>query len=288
MFGKPIKIKLLLIIALAVLITIFLLGLLYKTNTNLELDFLDVGQGDSILIKTTTGQNILIDGGPDKTILRRLAEHLPWWDRQIDLMILTHPHDDHVNGLIEVLKHYQIKRILYTGVLHSSPGYLVWLEQIKNKNIPLTIIDRPQEVSFSADCKLEFLYPQKSFSGQSVANLNNSSIVAKLIYKNTSALLVGDAEQIEETELIAQGKDLSAQVLKIGHHGSDTASSEEFLSKVKPEIGIIQVGEDNGFGHPSKRTLKKLERANINVLRTDLNGTVQVISDGNNWQIASP
>ncbi|KKQ60159.1 MAG: Competence protein ComEA helix-hairpin-helix repeat protein [Parcubacteria group bacterium GW2011_GWE2_38_18] len=260
------------------------IGFLYKADAHLEIDFLDVGQGDSILIKAPSGQNILIDGGPDKTVLRRLSENLPWWDRQIDLIILTHPHDDHVGGLIEVLKHYQVKRIVYSGVIHSSPAYINWLEQIKNKEIPLTIIDRPQNINFSADCKLQFIYPRKNLAGQSVANLNNSSVITKLIYKKASALLVGDAEQEVENEMIDQKVNLSAQLLKVGHHGSDTASGEEFLNSVKPEIGIIQVGVDNSFGHPSKRILKKLERANVRVLRNDLDGTIKMISEGEKWQ----
>ncbi|KKR21272.1 MAG: hypothetical protein UT48_C0010G0020 [Parcubacteria group bacterium GW2011_GWE2_39_37] len=279
------KIIFLAIACLVVVISAILIGFFYKEKDFLEIDFLDVGQGDSILIKAPTGQNILIDGGPDNSVLRRLSENLPWWDRQIDLMVLTHPHDDHVGGLIEVLKHYQIKRILYTGVVHSSPSYLAWLEQIKKRNVVLTIIDRPQTIYFSPDCKMVYISPQESLVGKSVTNLNNSSLIAKVEYKKVSALLVGDAEAEIEEGMMARGQDLSAGLIKIGHHGSDTASSEEFIRAVKPSFGVIQVGKDNSFGHPSKRTLKKLERNNVSVFRNDLQGTIRMSSKGDKWQI---
>jgi len=275
--------KILLILGIAfiiILIPVFLLA--YEEPKNLEVDFLDVGQGDAILIKTIEGFNILIDGGPDSKIINRLSEELPWWDRTIDLMILTHPHDDHVSGLIEVLRRYNVKKIAYTGVLHNSPNFLAWLNLIKEEKIFLTIIDKEQKIILDDDCFLEFLYPNQDIFGKQVDNLNNSSIVNRLVYKNNSFLFMGDAEKELEDELLNKKSNLSADVLKIGHHGSDTSSSKEFLEAVGPQISVIEVGEDNKFNHPSLRILKRLERMGIETYRTDRDGTVRIMSNGEN------
>ena len=278
--------KILLILGIvAVLVAIPAFWLTYQAVSELEVDFLDIGQGDAVLIKAPFGQNILIDGGPDNSVIKRLGENLPWWDKKIDLMILTHPHDDHATGLIEVIKRYKVKKILYTGVVHTSPNYLVWLELVRDRQIPLTIIDRPQKIILGKHCVLDILYPAKSLLGQTVNNLNNSSIVVKLIYEETKFLLTGDAEIEVEQELVESNIDLTAQVLKAGHHGSDTSSSIEFLQAVKPEIVVIQVGIDNDFGHPSRRVIKRLERTGAQVLRNDLDGTVKLVSDGKNIRI---
>jgi len=279
MSAKLYKILLILGIA-AVLLTVPIFGLSYSPPEELEVDFLDVGQGDAILIKSPFGQNILIDGGPDSKVIEGLGKNLPFWDKRIDLMVLTHPHDDHVTGLIEVIKRYSVKKILYTGVIHSAPNYLAWLEKIRERKIPLVIIDRPQKIVLGDDCYMEIIYPRKSFLAQETDNLNNSSIVARLVYGQTKFLLMGDAEMEVEKELLSSGGDLSAQVLKTGHHGSDTSSNEEFLEAVSPQIAAIQAGKDNDFGHPSLRILKRLERAGAEVLRTDINGTIKLVSDG--------
>lgn len=273
--------KILLILGIvAVLVFIPAFWVTFSASSDLEVSFLDVGQGDSTLIKTPSGQNILIDGGADNKVIDRLSEELPWWDKQIDLMILTHPHDDHVGGLVDVIKRYNVKKIVYTGVVHTSPNYLAWLDLIKERKIPLVIIDRPQTIHFGDDCRLEILYPFDSLLGQSVSNTNNSSIVAKLIYNQVEFLFSGDAEVEIERELIEAEVNLQADVFQAGHHGSDTSNSQEFLDKISPQITVIQVGEDNDFGHPSRRVIKRLERKNSQIFRNDLNGTISIVSDG--------
>ena len=281
----------------------------------MQISFLDVGQGDAALIKTPAGHNILIDGGPGTKILERLPEELSWYDKTIDLMILTHPHSDHVDGLIPVLKRYEVKQILSTGVVHSSPTYLAWLDLVREQNIPLVIVDREQTIDLGDDCHLQIIYPLTNLSGREVSNLNNSSIVARLTYKDTSFLFMGDAEIEVEQELVFPlslrrrgaggevGGHLSAEalakaegeikgeiilrsdVLKAGHHGSDTSSNEEFLNLVRPEYVIISSGIDNSFGHPSRRLLKRLERIGAVILRTDELGTIRMSSDGENLKI---
>lgn len=258
----------------------------FQATDNLEVDFLDVEQGDSILIKTSYGQNILIDGGPDNSVIRKLSEELPWWDRQIDLMILTHPHSDHIAGLIDVIKRYKVNKILYTGTIHTSSEYFKWLELIKSKKIPLILVNAPQAIKIGQDSELSVIYPRKNLAGKTVDNLNNGSIVAKLRYGETNFLFTGDMENEAEKELM--GVDLRADVLKVAHHGSDDSSGQEFLKKVIPKIAVIQVGADNEFGHPSRRIIKRLERINARILRTDLDGTVKLISDGKTITVLKP
>jgi competence protein ComEC len=252
----------------------------YQPAKNLEVDFLDVGQGDAILIKTPGGQNILIDGGPDKSAIKRLGENLAWYDRRIDLMVLTHPHDDHVTGLIDVLKRYRVGRILYTGVLHNAPNYLTWLKTVRDKKTPLTIIDKLQTINLGQGAFLEILYPDRSLLDREIADLNQSSIVIKLIYGQNKFLLTGDADEEVEKNLMAAGADVSAEVLKVGHHGSQYSTGEEFLAKVKPKLAVIQVGKGNSFGHPNLRTIKKSERIGAEIYRTDERGTIRMVSDG--------
>ncbi|MFH1426991.1 MAG: MBL fold metallo-hydrolase [Patescibacteria group bacterium] len=279
-----------------VLISVPAFWLTFQAGADLEVNFLDVGQGDSILIKTPMGQNLLIDGGPGNAVIKELSKNLAFWDKTVDLMILTHPHDDHVTGLIEVIKRYKVNKILYTGAVHSAPNYLTWLELIRDKKIPLVIIDRPQVINLGEECYLDILYPQESFLGKEVNNLNNSSIVARLVYGQTKFLFMGDAEfEVEEILVETQNNkseqinntvetqdfvSLRVDILKVGHHGSDTSSSEEFLKYVKPAMAVIQVGKDNYFNHPGLRVIKRLERSGAEIFRNDEMGTVKLKSDG--------
>lgn len=277
---KSYKIYFLFFIIVLILLFLTFFWFYYQPNRQLKVDFLDVGQGDAILIKAPTGQNILIDGGPDKKIIKRLGENLNSWDKQIDLMVLTHPHDDHVSGLIDVFKRYNVKEIIYSGVVHNSPNYLAWLKIVRDKKIPLTIINKPQTIKLSDDCWLEIIYPQESLLGLEMENLNNSSLAIRLIYNKTKFLFVGDLEEPIEARLLNNKTDLTANVLKVGHHGSDTSSSQLFLEKVNQQIAVISVGKDNDFGHPNLRIIKRLERLGAQALRTDQSGTIKLISDG--------
>jgi len=253
-----------------------------QPGDKLKVSFLAVGQGDAILIQTPYEQNILIDGGPGNQVLSGLGNNLPFYDKTIDIMILTHPHSDHVAGLVEILKRYQVKKILYTGVLHTAPDYLAWLEEIKNQNIPLTIVDHRQDIELGQDLKLELLYPLTSLVNVKIENLNDSSIVSRLVYKNKRFLFMGDLSTEGEADLLTHNFDLSADVLKVGHHGSKYSSSMEFLNKVKPEYAVIMVGENNDFGHPHYRALKNLENIQAQILRTDEKGDISYLTDGQN------
>jgi competence protein ComEC len=275
------------IITLAFLVAIFYLSKIYyqeKNDQDLLVSFIDSGQADAILIKTPYQQNIIIDFGSNKG-LKDLSERIPWWDKNIDLMIITHPHDDHILGMISILNKYKVENIMYTGVLHYSPAYLELLELIKYKNIPLIIPKENQIIEFGNNCSMKVIFPWESFKGKEVENINNSSIVNQLDCNNFKFLFAGDAEIEVESEILEKDIDIKSDVLKAGHHGSITSSQEEFLKKVNPQIAIIMVGEGNKFGHPSLRTIKRLEKLNIKSFRTDLHGTIDIISNGQNLYI---
>jgi len=245
----------------------------------------DIGQGDAIFIETPEKYQILIDGGPDSSILAKLGKDLPFYDRSLDLVILTHPHDDHVTGLIDVLKRYDVEQILYTGVSHTAPNYIKWLEIIKDKGVPLEIAQSGQIIKLGETSELYILYPFEDLTGEKVKNLNNTSILCRLIYDSTSFLFTGDAEKEEEQDLIDHNIYLKSDVLKVGHHGSNTSSTENFLKAVSPEIGVISAGKDNRFGHPSDKLLERLENNGIKIYRTDKNGDIEIVSDGREIEV---
>jgi competence protein ComEC len=276
----PSRYKLLIIIVTLIAIGAGVFFWLYRESPQqLEVIFMDIGQGDAILIKTPYDQQILIDGGPDNTVLNRLGEHLPFWDKTIDLMILTHPHDDHVGGLVSVVDRYQVNQIYYTGVLHTSPNYLAWLEKIDQKGIPLKIMKIGDKVTLGDDLILDTLFPFQDLTDQEVDDLNGTSIVNRLVYGQHSFLLTGDLTSVQEEEILQKRLIIESDVLKVGHHGSKYSSSPDFLEAVDPQYAIIQVGQDNRFGHPHLLTIQNLENADAVILRNDRQGDIKCQSD---------
>lgn len=277
--------KLLKILGSLLVLVFMLIGFAVNSQNdrqNLEVDFLDVGQGDAILIKTPFEQNILIDGGPSSKVLAELGANLAFFDKKIDLVVLTHPHSDHVAGLVEVLRRYQVKKVLLTGVTHTAPDYLAFLKEIEIQNIPVELAAGLRDINLGQDLTLKLLYPLENLENQKVENLNSTSIVAKLFYKNNTFLLTGDADEPVEANMLAAKIDLRAQVLKVGHHGSKYSSSEPFLDAVNSQYAVISVGANNDFGHPHLRVLDNLQKRKIEILRTDQLGTIRMISDGDN------
>lgn len=247
-----------------------------KSNL-LEVNFFDVGQGDSIFIETPQGYQILIDGGPDAFILEKLGGEMAFYDRSIDLVILTHPEADHLSGLIEVLKHYQVSQILEDGVRRNTPQYQEWLALIQEKEIPLRIAQIGQVVHLGQETSLRILWPNQELIQPEAKNSNNASIVIQLVYGQSEFLLTGDIEKQVELDLVNQGLNLESDVLKIAHHGSKTSSNQIFLQAVNPGLAVISVGQ-NPYGHPHQEVLERLWE--IQVFRTDLNGDVKILTDG--------
>jgi len=254
----------------------------------LEVNFFDVGQGEAILIETPKRHQILIDGGPTSVILEKLAENLPFWDRSIDLIILTHPEHDHLAGLIEVLKRYKIDHILWTGVLKDTAEHKEWQRLIRNEGAEIFIAKAGQKIILSRlnlDNYMEVLFPFENLEGKEVENTNNTSIITRLMFGENSFLFTGDAYKSVERKLVSRGIDLDSDVLKIGHHGSKTSTAEEFIIEVSPEIAVISAGEDNPYHHPHQETLETLEKYGIRVLRTDKNGDIKIICDSQSLRL---
>ena len=247
-------------------------------NNILEVHFFDVGQGDSIFIETPNKRQVLIDGGPDKTVLEKLNQAMPFYDQTIDLVVLTHPDADHITGLIEVLEYYQIGRILTSGFEKDTATYKKWQELIKQKEIPLTIVQAGQNIILQDGIILEILWPDQYLIELSNKNTNNGSIVARLVYNQSEFLLTGDIEKEIEKYLVNQDIWLESDVLKIAHHGSKTSSIQSFINKVNPEIAVISVGENNRYNHPNETVLERLK--NSSIYRTDKNHDIQILTDG--------
>lgn len=253
-----------------------------------SINFYNVGSGDAALIKTPDNFKIMVDGGPSTRVLENLGRSLGSVDRKIDLLILTHPHEDHAFGALEILKKYDVGMILGTGVIHTSDAYLNFLEQIKKKNIKFVVAEQGQIFKFS-DLELEVFYPFEKMDGKKTENLNNSSIVFMAKYKKFKTLFLGDAEKEVGEKLLKTNFDLTASVVKIAHQGSKNGCQNMpgLLEKINPQIAVILVGE-NKYGHPHKETLENLGKHKIKTLRTDKdskNGSVKIESDGEKFGI---
>lgn len=265
------------VIVVCLVITVCLLGFVWfeqRSSGKLEVTFFNVGQGDSILIETPYQQQILIDGGPDNSVLSRLGRRLPFYDRDLDLVILTHADADHLTGLVEVLKRYQVEKVITSGVEAHSATYDQWLQVIKEQEIAIDTIAEPKRYFFGDNCWLDILYPDHDLAQQEVKDLNTTSIISRLDCQNHQFLLPGDAGNEQEEYLARKDINLQAEVLKVAHHGSKNSSSELFLEAVSPKFAVIQVGQKNKFGHPHLITLHRLELLGAEIFRTDQQGTI--------------
>jgi competence protein ComEC len=241
--------------------------------------FLDVGQGDSILIKTPEHHTILVDAGPDSSVVDRLGEAMGFFDRKIDLFVMTHPDRDHFSGILDVLPRYKIGQILLSGVASDDAYYDDFISQAKAQGIPFDIASSDTDYQIGPNLFLDVLFPLKGMSliGQKPVDKNDTSVVTRLIEKEDNsvkslALLTGDAETLEENQILASGEDVSANILKLGHHGSKYSTSIGFLDAVDPKIAAVSAGAGNKYGHPAPETLEKVK--NLEVRRTDKEGTI--------------
>jgi len=276
--------KLLIVIGGLLVVCFILVSVVWwqlRSDDIVTVTYLDIGQGDSILIQTPSDNTILIDGGPDSSVLSKIGRQLPFYDQTIDLIVLTHAHSDHVAGLVDVLKRYEVRSVLFSNVKHSSPDYLEWKTLLSGQGIQSLYPIAGQVFQFG-EVRLEVLYPFEDLSGESYKDLNETSVVARLEYQDTSFLLTGDATvEVEEQLLqVYHSASLESDVLKVGHHGSKYSSSLEFLRAVSPEIAVIQVGEGNSFDHPRRLILQRLKGLGIPVLRNDIDGDIEMQSDG--------
>jgi competence protein ComEC len=292
----------------AIILIVFLLfAVLFSWNYShaagdLTVTFIDVGQGDSILIESPSGRKALIDGGGRQEINSSKAISkedptgrsiiVPFLRKkginELDLLILTHPHDDHVGGLPYVLEKIKVDQVLDSGQPHTSRGYYRFLRAIQKKKIPYKIARAGQVIDLGDGVNGYVLHPSEPLISGTESDLNNNSIVIKLDYGRTSFLFMGDTGFEGENRILSSGRSLKSDVLKVGHHGSRTSTSIKLLEMTRPEYAVISVGARNKFGHPSPDTLRRLNNYGVKVLRTDLNGAVIFKSDGQVISLSKP
>jgi competence protein ComEC len=251
-------------------------------DDNLHVSFLDVGEGDAILVRKGN-QQVLIDGGPGpQAINLEMGKEMPFWDRTIDLLVLTHPHNDHLAGLVEVLQRYEVGQVLYPALEYESPVYDEWRWLIQEGGIKQTLACAGQQISLCDGIIMTVLSPPSILLTDTGSDVDNNSVVLRLNTGNISFLLTADIMREAEYELIRKRADLASTVLKVAHHGSDTSTTPEFLAVVNPEVAVISCGAENKFGHPNDAVVDRLEHrlGSENVYRTDKHGTIEFTTDG--------
>lgn len=250
-----------------------------KGQSEMKFHFIDVGQGDSMLIETPEGKTILIDGGPPKAakkVIAYLNEHLI---KTIDLLIVTHPDIDHIGGLPDLMKAVKVKRIIDSGKSHITMTYAKYMNQIRQQNIPLTSAKLNDKITIDNLVDIHILNTYEKGK-----NTNESSIVLKFIYDEVSFLLMGDVGREQELKLV-KTFDIKSDILKVGHHGSKTSSSFDFLRKVDPETAIITYSKQNKYGHPVDHVIANLNRLGIQIYSTGVYGNVIIYTDGKGYYL---
>lgn len=249
---------------------------LQNRNDTLKVHFLDVGQGDSILVQFPNGKNMLVDAGKNdsaSTITNYLKNN---GVEKIDYLIGTHPHEDHIGSLDAVIKDFEIGEVWMPKATTNTKTFRDILTAVKNKGLQINTAKAGVSMLEDGNLSVKVLAP----CGTTYEDLNNYSAVIKVKYGDIAFLLTGDAEELSEKEILASGADLRAQVLKVGHHGSNSSTSPEFLKSVNPKYAVISVGAGNDYHHPHQVTLNKLQKAGVTVLRTDERGTIVFTTDG--------
>jgi len=245
---------------------------------NLRVHFLDVGQGDSIFIQTPDGVEVLIDGGSNGTVLRALAQQMSFFDRKIDMIVGTHPDSDHIGGLVDVLGRYEVDTILVTENISDTSTARRYFLAVDTEQAEVVYARTGQEFALGEFVKLVVLYPESAVADM---ESNASSIVLQLVYGETEVMLTGDApKRIEEYLVLTNGEHLQSDVLKLGHHGSRTSTSELFLQEVNPTHAVVSAEKDGRYGHPHVEVTDLLFNYGVETYSTAEEGTVTFESDG--------
>ena len=253
-------------------------AVLAETRSGLKVAFLDVGQGDAIFVEAPNGNQVLIDGGPNKAVLRELAKQMPFYDRTIDGIVITHPHLDHYGGIVDVLDNYKIGFEMDSGNDNpGSKGFDIYARKLEEEKAKRIFAKKGMRVNLDEGLYLDILLPVINKKGMST---HDEMVVARLVYGNNSFLLTGDMEDNLESFLLSFGGSIKSDVLKVGHHGSKTSTSEKFLGLVNPGLAIISAGKNNKYGHPHQEVTERLAKFEIPTLRTDEKGTIIIKSDG--------
>lgn len=258
----------------------------------LTLTMMDVGQGDAILVRTPGGSDLLVDASPNRSAVDALGALLPPGDRDLELVVITHPHADHLAGLLPVLDHYTVRQLWASGVRYDAPVPRAAERRLGQLRVPVRSVHEGVTANLGPDVRLEVLAPFESLDGRVVARddarrgggLNDDSVVLRLTYRSFCALLMGDASEAVEAELVRKGTLSACAVLKVGHHGSRFSTTDALLDAVTPELGLISVGS-NRYGHPAPATLRRLGAHGVLTLRTDRSGPIRVSTDGTTTRV---
>ena len=257
----------------------------YGVLSHLQVSFFDVGQGDGMLLRTPYGHDVLIDAGPTGSIVNKLGATLPWYNRDLELVIITHPHADHYRGLFEVLKRYEIKKVIVPDVTTTSSLYQKLITQLQEQHIPVIRLKYPIRLRMGHDLTLDLLFPDHPLG--TIKSMNDASLTGMLTFKHSRILLPGDLEAKGENYLIKKQAHLKADVLKVGHHGSKTSTTEAWLSAIDPDYAIISVGAKNSYGHPHPSVVERLQEHDVTTYRTDVQGDITLTSDGDKITLTS-
>lgn len=255
------------------------LSVLRWGGPHLKVHVLDVGQGDAILVTTPEHHSILVDGGPGQKVLEELGEVLPLTQHELDLLVLTHPHLDHMEGLVAVLQRFKVDNVLLSAPAYDSLVYTAFLSALEKEQAQIWIADDNRDFRLGS-LKIDVLYPFEPTTGERFENVNNASPFLRLTQGPFHVLLSGDAEEEVEAEVLSHPEVLpflKADLMKAGHHGSRTSNTEPFLRAVDPQVLAISAGVGNSYGHPHPETLEKTQRLGIEVLRTDTQGRLSFV-----------
>jgi competence protein ComEC len=271
---------------LGLLVILAWIAALQMPDGRLHVVFFDVGQGDAIFVQCPDGRQILVDGGPSPSALvSRLGREMPFWDRSLDVVILTHPQEDHLAGLVEMLARYEVEQVVDSGQACDMAICEAWQELVEEKGIAYRRAEAGMRIDVGGSVQLDILHPPSRLLANTTSDTNNNSVVARLSYRRFSLLLTGDVAHEGEEALVASGQPLTSLVLKVPHHGADTSLTLRFLQAVNPQLAVISVGADNRFGHPAEVTVEKLQA--IPTYRTDQQGSIEVISDGQRYWVGT-
>ena len=251
-------------------------------NKNMTVAFLNVGQGDSIYIETPSHRQVIVDGGPNASLLSEIGKLMPWYDRTIDVLMISSPDIDHYGGFIDLLQRYDVGLVIEPGTSGGSASYKTLESLIAKKKIKKIIARRGQSIDFGDGVHFDVFFPDRD-----VAKLatNDSSIIGQLVYGSTTVMFTGDAPKNTEdyVALLDSGR-AKSDILKAGHHGSRTSASLDFISAVAPTYAVISAGLNNSYGHPHKETLDLFKKFKIETLITFNLGTIIFKSDGKGWK----
>lgn len=246
----------------------------------LAITFLDVGQGSSALLRLPNGANVLIDGGPREGGPQRVADLRRLGVQRLDAVVVSHADEDHAGGLVDVIKSVPVSAVYDSGYPHTTYTYSDLLSVVETSGARYVETRAGERIDLDPEVSMEFIYPDELGAGT-----NESSLALRVDYGDFVAQFVGDLGFEEEEELLASGRLSPVTLLEVGHHGSATSTSSEFLAALSPEIGIIQVGEGNSYGHPTSETLSRLSAAGVEVYRTDRQGEISVVTDGERYEV---